>query len=85
MADTNQDINEKKEPYDTESEESFDAKVMSEEIGMGERQAPNTNVESDYEKSKQYSQSGSGSKESNAPGNPNDFRDMAKGMKSKQR
>jgi hypothetical protein len=45
-----------KTPYDTESEESFDAKVMEEEIEMGDRQAPSANVESDYENAKKFSE-----------------------------
>jgi hypothetical protein len=43
-------------PYDTESEESFDAKVMEEEIEMGDRQAPSANVEGDYENAKKFSE-----------------------------
>lgn len=43
-------------PYDTEDEESFDAKVMKEEIDEGEVKAPRIDVEEDYEASKQYSQ-----------------------------
>jgi len=50
-------IDDIKEPYDTEDETSFDAKVMEEEIEVGEIEEPQANVEGDYEKSKQYSQS----------------------------
>lgn len=50
-------IDDIKEPYDTEEETSFDAKVMEEEIEIGEIEEPQANVEGDYEKSKQYSQS----------------------------
>lgn len=62
MADTQKANKEKptiddiKEPYDTEDETSFDAKVMEEEIEIGEIEEPQANVEGDYEKSKQYSQ-----------------------------
>lgn len=66
-------------PYDTESEESFDAKVMSEEIQEGERNAPDVNVENDYAASKQFSESGEG--ETQASGTPDSFRDMAKQVK----
>jgi hypothetical protein len=50
-------------PYDTESEESFDAKVMEEEIEMGDRQAPSANVESDYENAKKFSEPDSDSQQ----------------------
>lgn len=50
-------IDDIKEPYDTEDETSFDAKVMEEEIEIGEIEEPQANVEGDYEKSKRYSQS----------------------------
>lgn len=52
--DIKQDI---QEPYDTETEQSFDAKVMEEEIEVGEVEAPQVNVEGDYQASKQFSQS----------------------------
>lgn len=47
-------IDDIKEPYDTEEETSFDAKVMEEEIEIGEIEEPQVNVESDYEKSKDF-------------------------------
>lgn len=49
-------IDDIKEPYDTDEETSFDAKVMEEEIEIGEIEEPEVDVESDYEKSKSYSQ-----------------------------
>lgn len=62
MANTNQEnknkpsIDDIKEPYDTDEENSFDAKVMEEEIEIGEIEEPKANVESDYEQSKKFSQ-----------------------------
>ncbi|HEY9662913.1 MAG TPA: hypothetical protein V6C65_31095 [Allocoleopsis sp.] len=44
-------------PYDTETELPFDAKVMEEEIEGGEVAPPPAHIESDYEASKQFSQS----------------------------
>lgn len=48
-------IDDIKEPYDTDEETSFDAKVMEEEIEIGEIEEPKVDVESDYEKSKNFS------------------------------
>lgn len=48
-------IDDIKEPYDTEEETSFDAKVLEEEIEIGEIEEPKVDVESDYEKSKNFS------------------------------
>lgn len=53
MADEKQPI---QTPYDTETEESFDAKVMQEEIQEGEVKAPPSHIEEDYDLSKQYNQ-----------------------------
>lgn len=50
-------IDDIKEPYDTEDETSFDAKVMEEEIEIGEIEEPKANVEGDYERAKDFSQS----------------------------
>jgi hypothetical protein len=49
-------VDELNTPYDTESEESFDAKVMEEEIEMGDLEAPPANPEGDYEASKEFSE-----------------------------
>ena len=63
MADKNKQAKNKptiddiKEPYDTEEETSFDAKVMEEEIEIGEIEEPQADVEGDYEQSKKFSQS----------------------------
>jgi hypothetical protein len=81
MADETKSSKSSQVPYDTESEESFDAKVMSEEMQEGDRNAPNVNVEDDYAASKQFSESGES--ESKASGSPDRFRDMAKDMKRK--
>ncbi|GAB4378367.1 MAG: hypothetical protein Kow00121_29980 [Elainellaceae cyanobacterium] len=58
------------------SEESFDAKRMNEEIQEGEREAPDVNVEGDYEQSKQFSQPQA--EGSTAAGNPDNFRATAR-------
>lgn len=62
---------------DQSNNQSFDAKRLNEEIQEGDQQAPNVDVDSDYEKSKRYSQPG-GQDDSQAAGNPDDFRTMAR-------
>lgn len=59
----NQDI---QEPYDTETEQPFDSKVMEEEIEEGEIEVPQVNVESDYQASKEFSQSQHNNQETEA-------------------
>ncbi|NJR60898.1 MAG: hypothetical protein HC769_19980 [Cyanobacteria bacterium CRU_2_1] len=58
----------RQEPYDTEdTEKTFDAKVMIEEIKDGEIEAPEVSVESDYEASKQFSQGKNSDVTENSP------------------
>jgi hypothetical protein len=81
MADNNKDSKPAQQPYDTESEESFDAKVLSEEIQEGGQDAAKVNLDDDYAASKQFSEAQGN--ESKASGSPDQFRDMAKQVKRK--
>jgi hypothetical protein len=71
---------------------TYDSQQLAEEIAQGEEQAPQVNVEADYERSKQFDvadidRTGKGaeaaskttsSASSPATGNPDEFLDMAK-------
>ncbi|PSB07243.1 hypothetical protein C7B61_18820 [filamentous cyanobacterium CCP1] len=82
MADDTKASKPSEQPYDTESEESFDAKVLNEEIQEGEQNAPKVDVENDYAASKKLSEPAD-NESSKGAGNPDSFRDMAKQVKRK--
>jgi hypothetical protein len=72
--------------------ETYDSQQLAEEIASGEEQAPQVNVEADYERSKQFdvadidrtgkgaeaAKKASSSASAPATGNPDEFLDMAK-------
>jgi hypothetical protein len=75
---------------ETNSETSYDAKLMNEEIEAGELEEPKANVESDYEHSKAYATSETdsenttsarGSRTGQLQGEQKEFRKIAKDMR----
>lgn len=63
--------------------QSYDAQQWSEEIAEGDQQPRDIDVGADYEASKKFTQSDPG-EDSTSPGNPEDFRNMAKDIAENQ-